>query len=112
MKGFMSGLRTNLCKFIGSLLLCTLTIASVAASICPVCSKIELPSAKHIALSASDHDRSTDCDKDGCSCCGFQIAPTPLARSSVLRASASAPAMAPVLLVMGSVFTLYRPPRS
>lgn len=112
MKEFMRRLGTNLWKFAASLLLCTLTIASVAASICPACSKIELPSEKHVAFNATDHDRSPDCDKDGCSCCGFQIVPTPLAPSLGLAASASAPADPAAPLLMGSAFPLYRPPRS
>ena len=112
MKEFMRGLRTNLWKFAATLVICTLTIASVAASICPACSKVELPSAKDVAFNATDNDRSPDCDKDGCSCCGFQIAPTPVAPSFWLAASASAPANAAPRRLMGSVFPLYRPPRS
>jgi hypothetical protein len=108
----MSGLRTNLFKFAASLLLCTLMIASLSAPACPACSQIELPSAQHVAFNTTDHNGSPDCDKDGCSCCGFQIVPTPQAPSLGLTASASAPAMASALLLMGSVFTLYRPPRS
>ena len=107
----MSGLRPNLRKLAASLLLCVLTIASVAAPICPECSKIELPSAKHVAFSSTHHDSAPNCDKDGCSCCGFQIVPAPLAPTLVLTASAAAPELRSVQLLMGSVFSLYRPPR-
>jgi hypothetical protein len=107
----MSGLRPNLRKFAASLLLCVLTIASVAAPICPECSKIELPSAKHLAFSSTHHDGAPICDRDGCSCCGFQVGAAPLAPNLGLTVSTSAPELPSVQLLTGSVFALYRPPR-
>jgi hypothetical protein len=108
----MSGLRTNFAKFAASLLLCTLVIASMAAPLCPACSKILLPATNHATFDGAGQNGSPDCDRDGCSCCGFQVVAAPLAPSLGPTASASAPAMASVLVVMGSAFTLYRPPRS
>jgi hypothetical protein len=107
----MSGLRPNLRKFAASLLLCVLTIASVSAPICPECSKIGLPSAKHVALSSTHHDGAANCDRDGCSCCGFQVVTASLAPSLGLTVSTSAPELPSVQLLAGSVFALYRPPR-
>jgi hypothetical protein len=107
----MSGLRPNLRKFAASLLLCVLTIASVAAPLCPECSKIELPSAKQVAFSSTHYDGEPNCDRDGCSCCGFQVVPASLAPSLGLAASTSAPELPLVQLLAGSVFALYRPPR-
>jgi hypothetical protein len=111
MRETMSGLQPNLRKLAASLLLCILVIASVAAPICPACSKIELPTAKHVALSSAGHDGSPNCDKDGCSCCGFQIVTAPLAPNLGLTASTLAPAPPSVQLLTGSVFALYHPPR-
>jgi hypothetical protein len=107
----MSGLRPNLRKFAASLLLCVLTIASVAAPLCPECSKIELPSAKQVAFSSTHYDGEPNCDRDGCSCCGFQVVVATLAPSLGLTASTLAPKLPSVQLLAGSVFALYRPPR-
>ena len=108
----MSGLGPNFRKFPASLLLCVLTIASVAAPICPVCLKTDLDSAEHVGLSSARHDGAPNCDKDGCSCCGFQIVPAPVASTQVLTASTAAPELRSVRLLVGSVFALYRPSRS
>ena len=107
----MSGLRPNLRKFAALVLLCVLTIASVAAPICPECSKMELASAKDVAFSSTHHDDAPNCDRDGCSCCGFQVVAAPLALNLELIASRSAPELPSVQLLAGSVFAFYRPPR-
>jgi hypothetical protein len=107
----MSGLRPNLWKFAASLLLCMLTIASVAAPICPECSKIELPSAKHFGFSSTDHGGVPNCDRDGCSCCGFQVVTAHPAPNLRLIVFTSTPKPPVVQLLAGSVFALYRPPR-
>jgi hypothetical protein len=107
----MSGLRSNLRKFAALLLLCILATVSMAAPICPECSKIELPSAKHVAFSSTDHDSVPNCDRDGCSCCGFQVVAPPLAPILGLTASTSAPELPSLQLLAGSVFALHRPPR-
>jgi len=107
----MSGLRPNLRKYAASLLLCVLTITSVAAPICPECSKMELVSARHLAFSSTHHDDAPNCDRGGCSCCGFQIVAAPLALNLGLIASWPAPELPSVQILAGSVFDLYRPPR-
>jgi hypothetical protein len=107
----MSALRPNLRKFAALLLLCVLTIASVAAPICPECSKMELASAKYVAFSSTHHDVAPICDRDGCSCCGFQVVAAPVAPNLELTASTAAPELPSVQLMAGSVFALYRPPR-
>jgi hypothetical protein len=107
----MTGLRSNWRKFAATLLLCVLTIASVAAPVCPACSKIELASAQHVAFNGTNHGSTPSCDKDGCSCCGFQIVVGPVVPSLELTASASALGLPAVLLLPGTAFDLYRPPR-
>jgi hypothetical protein len=107
----MSSLQPNLRKFAASLLLCVLTIASVAAPLCPECSKIELLSAKQVAFSSTHYDGAPNCDRDGCACCGFQIVAAPLAPSLGHTAFKSAPELPSMQLLAGSVFALYRPPR-
>jgi hypothetical protein len=107
----MNGLRPNLRKFAAALLLVVLTIASVAAPVCPACSRIELSSAQHPAFNNTDQGSTPNCDKDGCSCCGFQIVVGPVVPSLELTASTSASGVPPVLLLTGTAFDLYRPPR-
>jgi hypothetical protein len=107
----MSSLRPSFWKLAASLLLCMLTIASVAAPICPECSKIELPSAKHFAFTGPDHDGLPNCDRDGCSCCGFQVVTAHPAPNLRLIVFTPAPQPPVVHLLAGSVFALYRPPR-
>jgi hypothetical protein len=102
---------SDLRKFAALVLLCILTIASVGAPICPECSKIDLPSATHCTFSTAHHDSAPNCDRDGCSCCGFQVVCTPLPPSFGLTASTPAPDLPSVRLLAGSPFTLYRPPR-
>ena len=98
-------------RFGASLMLCVLAIASVVAPICPACSKLELASSNHIAFDSTDHSSGPNCDRDGCSCCGFQIVVGPVVPSLELTASTSASGVPPVLLLIGTAFDLYRPPR-
>jgi hypothetical protein len=101
----------NLRKLAASLVLGVLVIASVVAPVCPACSKLELPSAKHISLSSAGQNGAPNCDKDGCSCCGFHIVAAPSAPTLEQTASSSVVESLPVQLLEGSPFTLYHPPR-
>ena len=107
----MGGLQSSLQKFAASLLLCVLAIASLNAPICPACSRIELPSSKHVALNSSDHDSAPNCDKDGCSCCGFQTVVAPLGPTLALTEATSVSEFSSALPRIAPVFAIYRPPR-
>jgi hypothetical protein len=99
-------------RLAASLMLCVLAIASMAAPICPACSKLELPSSHHIAFNITDRRIGQDCDRDGCSCCGFQIVPAPLGPTLALAESTSVSEFSSALPKLAPVFALYRPPRS
>ena len=107
----MSGLHSSLQKFAASLLLCVLAIASVNAPICPACSRIELPSSKHVALNSSDHESAPNGDKDGCSCCGFQTVIAPLGPTLALTEATSVSEFSSALPLIAPVFAIYRSPR-
>jgi len=73
----MSSHPPHLRQFSAMLMLCVLAVASVAAATCPACLKLEFPSSHRFAFSSADHDSEPNCDRDGCSCCGFQIIASP-----------------------------------
>lgn len=108
----MAGLQPALRKFAASALLCILVIASVTAPICPNCSKIEFPSSARLAFNGAPNGAAPDCDRDGCSCCGFQIVPTParptLGFSPLTLASETYAPLHP----SDHIFGFYRPPRN
>lgn len=107
----MSGHALNLRKLAASVTLCVLVIASVAAPICPGCSKLELPSSSHIIFGGSQHNEGQNCDKDGCSCCGFQIVAPPHGVILALSESTSISDFFSALPGPAPVFSVYRPPR-
>jgi hypothetical protein len=97
--------------YAAALMLCVLAIASVGAPICPACSQLDLPSPHPIAFNSADHDSGPDCDRDGCSCCGFQIVAAPRVSTQALteftwvpESSSESPRTTPLLAV-------YHPPR-
>ncbi|HXB23025.1 MAG TPA: hypothetical protein VNV88_16670 [Candidatus Solibacter sp.] len=99
-------------KVLASVLLCMLALISVASPLCPACSEIAGDSTTQVALHGAQHqDNAPDCNKDTCSCCGFQFVttspgtvPTPIESAASLEFHEVLPPAAPV-------FTLYRPPR-
>src|ERR1700680_4880107 len=103
----MSRLWTRLEKFVASFVLGVLVIAAVAAPTCPTCSRIDIPSANHAALSRTDHNGPPSCDKEGCSCCGFQMVNAPLGLITALTRSASTPEYFAVLAPFGPDFVHY-----
>lgn len=69
--------RTRLSRYAGSILAFVFAIVSVTSSICPVCLSQALLSAQQTAAHNMNHHHGThDCDRDGCSCCGFQFVAT------------------------------------
>ena len=111
MSASTSILRLGLRRSTASLLLPVLLIASVAALVCPGCSRITLPSQSAPSFHGVGHEADSVCDKDGCSCCGFHIVAAPLAPNPALTRLALAPTFSVLLFPTDSVFTLYRPPR-
>jgi hypothetical protein len=83
----------------------------LTAPICPACSKIELCSSKHVALDSSERNSAPNCEKDSCSCCGFQIAVVPLELTLALTQSTSVSEFSSALPRIAPVFAIYRPPR-
>src|ERR1700680_3082533 len=69
--------KTCLSRYAGSILAFVFAIVCVTSSICPVCLSQDLLSAQHTAAHNMNHHHGTqDCDRDGCSCCGFQFVAT------------------------------------
>jgi hypothetical protein len=71
----MNGLKPSSRKVVASLLLGFLTLVSVTSSVCPVCDRIEQSSTQPAGVHSADLHSTSDCDRDGCSCCGFQFVP-------------------------------------
>jgi hypothetical protein len=66
--------RSPYSRAIGVFLMIVFALTSVTASICPVClAKDFLPIQHTSAQNLNHHPDSKDCDRDGCSCCGFQF---------------------------------------
>jgi hypothetical protein len=63
-------------KFLTALLLCTLTLVSAMSSACRVCDRMDEDPSRPQDLHGPGHDGTDSCDKDGCSCCGFQLVVT------------------------------------
>jgi hypothetical protein len=107
----MSSHPPHLRQFSAMLMLCVLAVASVAAATCPACLKLEFPSSHRFAFSSADHDSEPNCDRDGCSCCGFQIIASPPDPTLALAESNFVSEFSSALPGIPLVFPLYRPPR-
>jgi len=60
-------------KFLAFALICALALMSAMSSVCPACDRMEQPSSQRSGLRGTPDDPVDTCDKDGCSCCGFQL---------------------------------------
>jgi hypothetical protein len=99
-------------KLVACLLLCLLALGSATSSLCRVCSQIDQSFRQQAAVHSPNREGSTpDCDKDGCSCCGFQFVLTFPGIGLALFQSAMAPELPAVVPPTGPVFTLDHPPR-
>jgi len=99
-------------KLVASLLLCLLAIASASSSLCRGCSEIDQSSQRNAVLQSPDgQDSAPDCDRDGCSCCGFQFVLTFPRTGLAHFQSATAPELPRALPPAEPVFTLDHPPR-
>jgi hypothetical protein len=97
-------------RVVATLLSLTFVLVTVVYSICPVCLSELLGSTQPTGVSLTSHHR-VDCDRDGCSCCGFQVV---MARcQGFVGPSATIPtSRVPTLLEPADyVFDFYHPPR-
>jgi hypothetical protein len=97
---------------VASLLLCLLTLASVTSSVCPVCDRIGLAPTQHAGLHAPDLDSTSDCERDGCSCCGFQFVSAFFQPAIALSEFTAVPKFFAVRVPIAPVLGLYQPPRN
>jgi hypothetical protein len=66
--------RTRFPRCVGAVVVFVFAIACVTSSICPGCLSEDLLSAQKTVPQNVDHHPSTHaCDRDSCSCCGFQF---------------------------------------
>src|SRR6266404_3933114 len=104
--------RTRVSRIIGTVLACVFAIVYVTSSICPACLSQDLPSSQQTAVQNTNHHHGTqDCDRDGCSCCGFQFVAT--AHREILDAREPSAAAAPLtaLAPIDYPSDFYHPPR-
>ena len=105
--------RSPYSRAVGVFLVAVFALTSVTASICPVClAKDFLPTQHTAAQNLNHHPDSQDCDRDGCSCCGFHfLAPT---HDLVLEPFASTPVTAASIPNLPPEVSsgFYRPPRA
>jgi hypothetical protein len=105
--------REGLLRSVRILLAWAFAIVSVTSAICPVCLSQELARPQQASLHNSDQHRATpDCDKDGCSCCGFQFLTVVHQSNPQAHESAEALAPLPTLELSGYAPDFYHPPRT
>ena len=108
-----NGLRDHLFRRFAVLMAFVFAIASMTSLICPVCLAQELAPAQHAGIHSSDHHHGeSECDKDGCSCCGFQFL-TPIHQTGLeARDSARTVASRASLELRDYASDFYHPPRA
>jgi hypothetical protein len=93
------------------LLVFLLLFVSLTSSTCLACVEIHQGS-PHALFSSSGHqDGLPDCDKDCCSCCGFQFIASLIEPHPPLEMIAPAPVRSSVAPLSELIFNLERPPR-
>jgi hypothetical protein len=98
-------------KFLAALLLCTLTLVSAMSSACAVCDRIDEGSSRHHDLHGPSHEGTDACDKDGCSCCGFQLVVTDVPSILTQNQSVAIITVCAALAPAEPIFDLNYPPR-
>jgi hypothetical protein len=109
----MDRYRTRLSRCVGTVLACIFAIVCMTSSICPVCLSQDLLSTQHTTgHGINQHQGPQDCDRDGCSCCGFQFIVT--ANQIVLDACelSAAPLPSSTLFPTDYPSGFYHPPRA
>ena len=108
----ISTMRTRLSRYAGSILAFVFAIVCVTSSICPVCLSQDLLSAQQTAAHTMNHHHGTqDCDRDGCSCCGFQFVATVYQTILDTRAHSVALAALAAFALTNYLSEFYHPPR-
>jgi hypothetical protein len=113
MSPMKAGIRDHSFQCVAVLMALAFAIVSVTSVVCPVCLSQELAPAQQTGIhGANHHHGESECDKDGCSCCGFQFL-TPIHQTS-LETRDSARALAPLAVTELRDFAsdLYHPPRT
>jgi hypothetical protein len=94
------------------LMLGVLLLASASSSVCLICSDLPASSVQHTGVRAvHENDAAPDCDRDACSCCGFQLVASLPAFEFHLIRLAPAREFLRLTLPVAPVSPLYRPPR-
>jgi hypothetical protein len=108
----MNGLKPISRKVVASLLLGFLALVSVTSSICPVCDRIEQPSTQNTGAHRAYLTSTSDCDRDGCSCCGFQFVAVFFPPAAALSEFTAVPKVSELRIPAVPVLRLYHPPRN
>lgn len=105
--------RSPFSRFITAILTAFLVVLCVTAAVCPVCLSQDLLPSQQAVSHGMDHQRNApDCDRDGCSCCGFQLLTT--THQTILDAGEPIAAAPPLFLALSPIdqaFDFYHPPR-
>src|ERR1041385_3240662 len=105
--------RTCFSRIVAAMLVPVFWFVCVTSSFCPVCLSQDVPSTQQpAAQNMNHHHERQDCDRDGCSCCGFQF--LTMTHQTILKALDSTEALTPpaTLAPTDSSSDFYRPPRS
>jgi hypothetical protein len=108
----MSGLNQTSRRFLASLLLCVLAYVSATSNVCPTCGRVGQVSTSHPVAHNADQNGPPDCDRDGCSCCGFQFDSAYFHPTLALSESPDVRNCFQLRVPIAPVLTLYRPPRN
>ena len=98
-------------KFLASALICALALMSAMSSVCPACDRMDQPSSQQFGLHGTPDDPVDTCDKDGCSCCGFQLVATQVPSILAQGDFVASVTMCEVLPPAEPIFDLNYPPR-
>lgn len=105
--------RTPYSRGVGIFLVTVFAITTVASSICPVCLAKDFGIIQRTSTqNLTHHPDSQDCDRDGCSCCGFHFLAPAHDIFSEAVASTAPPTPSIAVLPTEYPFDFYRPPRS
>jgi hypothetical protein len=99
------------CESLVCLLLFLLLFVSLTSSTCLDCIQIHQGSPHALFSSSGHHGGLPDCDKDSCSCCGFQLIAQPIEPQPPLEMIAPAPACSPAVPFSELISDLEHPPR-
>jgi hypothetical protein len=103
---------TRLSRYAGTIMAFVFAIVGVTSSICPVCLSQDLLSTRQTAAHTLNHHHGIqDCDRDGCSCCGFQFVATVYQTIQDTHGTSAAPAPLAAFAPTHYPSDFYHPPR-